>query len=57
MEKEARDSFENPEKRVSKLPSECTTIIVGGRAECRWCQVPLPLQRLRCTDGYQHRGA
>ena len=29
MEKEARDSFENPEKRVSKLPSECTTIIVG----------------------------
>ena len=29
MKKEKNNSFENVEKRASKLPSECTTIIVG----------------------------
>ena len=29
MKKEINNSFENVEKRASKLPSECTTIIVG----------------------------
>lgn len=29
MKKETNNSFENVEKRASKLPSECTTIIVG----------------------------
>ena len=44
MEKEARDSFENPEKRVSKLPSECTTIIVGEEqsADCLLYTSPSP---------------
>lgn len=54
MKKEINNSFENVEKRASKLPSECTTIIVGEEQSSDG-QIPLPFQRLRCADGHQHR--
>ena len=54
MKKEINNSFENVEKRASKLPSEYHHHR-RRRAECRWRQIPLPFQRLRCADGHQHR--
>ena len=54
MKKEINNSLENVEKRASKLPSECTTIIVGEEQSADGAKYLCRSSDFD-VDGHQHR--